>query len=150
MNLINDIKDAVRNIKSLKSDKKELRKFGIEIGVFLIILYFVVLVLFKASKINVIYVAIIFISLGCFLPIILKPFYKIWMPFAIMLGTIIGAIVSPIVLLVLFYVALTPIGLIMKLFGKDLLDQKIDKNKASYWHARDAKPKEAKSYENQY
>ena len=150
MSLINDIKDAVRNIKSLKSDKKELRKFGIEIGVFLIILYFVVLILFKTSKTNIVYTAIIFISLGCFLPIILKPFYKIWMPFAIMLGTVIGAIVSPIVLLLLFYFVLTPIGLIMKLFGKDILDQKIDKVCKTYWHDRRNVTKTKESYENQY
>ncbi len=148
--MINDIKSAVKNIKSLKGDKTELRKFGVEIGAFLIFSYFLVLVLFKVSKINIIYAALILISLGLLLPIALKPFYKIWMPFAIMLGTIVGSILSPIILTFLFYIVLTPLGLIARVFGKDILDQKIDKERPSYWHEINTAKKDKKSYENQY
>ena len=57
---------------------------------------------------------------------------------------------SRIILTALFYVGVTPIGIIMRIFGKDMLDEKIDKKRSSYWHDRSAEVKDKKSYENQY
>ena len=74
-------------------------------------------------------VSIIFLILGLLNSKILTPFNKLWMR----LGAILGIIVSPIVMGVVYFGIITPIGLIMKLFGKDVLNLKLDKNKKTYW-----------------
>ena len=74
-------------------------------------------------------VSIIFLTLGLLNSKILTPFNKLWMRF----GVLLGSIVSPIVMGVIYFGVITPIGLIMKIFGKDVLNLKLDKNKTTYW-----------------
>ncbi|MBL7157983.1 MAG: hypothetical protein ISS91_00520 [Candidatus Omnitrophica bacterium] len=133
-------------ILTIKSEKKHLREFGLTIGIILCFLGGIGL--WRGKEIYPYFFTVggIFIVTGVFIPFILKPLQKAWMGFSIILGFF----VSRIIMTILFYFVLTPIGIIMRLLGKDLLDQKIDKNKVSYWHQRDAKQKDAKSYENQY
>ena len=133
-------------IKDIKSGKKELREFGLTIGIILVILGSIALWRNKAFYPYFLAPGALFILSGLTLPGILKPLQKAWMAFSI----VIGFFVSRIILTVLFYLAVTPIGLIMKIFAKDLLDQRIDKNKPSYWHDLSAEPKTKESYENQY
>ena len=85
-------------------------------------------------------VSIIFLILGLFNSKILTPFNKLWMRLGILLGTI----VSPIVMGIVYFVVITPIGLIMKLFGKDVLNLKIDKNKNTYWTLKKKIPSKMK------
>jgi hypothetical protein len=59
---------------------------------------------------------------------ILTPLNKLWFRFGIFLGRII----SPIIMGIIFFLVVTPTGLIMRVFGKDLLNLKYNKNK-SYW-----------------
>ena len=133
-------------ILAIKSEKKQLREFGLTIGIILCLLGGIVLWRGKQTYPYLFSIGGIFIITGIVIPFILKPLQKVWMGFSIILGFF----MSRIIMTILFYLVLTPIGIIMRVLGKDILDQKIDKNKASYWHARDAKPKDAKSYENQY
>jgi hypothetical protein len=65
-------------------------------------------------------------------PKILNPLNKIWFKFGILLAKI----VSPLVMLFIFFVVVTPIGLIMKISGKNLLNLK-KKNKKTYWIIKD-------------
>jgi hypothetical protein len=60
---------------------------------------------------------------------IMKPVHVAWMKFAFVLGWI----NVRILLGLFFYLIVTPIGVIMRLFGKDLLDKKIDRSAKSYW-----------------
>ena len=62
---------------------------------------------------------------------ILSPLKKGW----IKLGEILGKIVAPIVMGFIYFIVITPIGVLMRLFGKDLLNIKFNKNK-SYWIKR--------------
>jgi hypothetical protein len=57
---------------------------------------------------------------------------KLWFKFGIFLGSII----APIVILIVYFITVIPTGLIMRLLGKDLLRQKLDKNTKSYWIER--------------
>ena len=59
---------------------------------------------------------------------ILTPLNKLWFKFGIFLGKII----SPIVMMIIFFMVVTPTGLIMRLFKKDLLNLKFNNNE-SYW-----------------
>ena len=70
----------------------------------------------------------IFLVLGILNSKILNPLNKFWFKFGIFLGKII----SPLIMGIIFFLVVTPIGLIMKLLGKDLLNLKYNKNK-SYW-----------------
>ncbi len=78
-------------------------------------------------------ITLIFLLLAFFAPKTLTVFNKLWFK----LGMLLGAIVSPIVMALIFYITVVPTGLIMKLLGKDLLRQKIDKDKKSYWIKRE-------------
>ena len=137
----------IEELKKIKSGKKELREFGITIGIVLILITLIALFFFKKPfNIKLLIIAGFFIGFGVFFPIVLKPLQKIWMGFSI----IIGFFMSRVILSILFFLVLTPIGLIMRLFGKDILDQKLDKTADTYWHdVKDGiRPKE--SYEKQY
>ena len=59
---------------------------------------------------------------------ILKPLKDVWIKF----GEILGKIIAPIVMAVVFFIILTPTGLLLRLFGKDLLKTKPSKG-SSYW-----------------
>ena len=76
-------------------------------------------------------ISIIFLVLGIINSKILSPLKKGW----IKLGEILGKIVAPIVMGFIYFIVITPIGVLMRLFGKDLLNIKFNKNK-SYWIKR--------------
>ena len=73
-------------------------------------------------------ISIIFLILGLLNSKILAPLNKIWFKFGIFLGKI----VSPLIMGIIFFLVVTPIGFIMRLLGKDVLNLKYNKNK-SYW-----------------
>ena len=73
-------------------------------------------------------ISLIFLILGLINSNILKPLNFLWMKF----GLLLGKVISPIILGIIFFFVVTPIGLIMKLVGKDLLNLKYNINK-SYW-----------------
>ncbi len=74
-------------------------------------------------------IAFIFLFLGLMNSKILTPLNIVWFKF----GMILGSIVAPIVMGLVFFAVVTPTGFIMKMFGKDLLNNKLNKNIKSYW-----------------
>jgi len=73
-------------------------------------------------------ISLIFFILGIFNSKILTPLNKVWFRFGIFLGNFI----SPIIMGIVFFLVVTPTGLIMKLFGKDLINLKKN-NSSTYW-----------------
>ena len=73
-------------------------------------------------------VSTIFLFLGLINSKILTPLNKIWFKF----GFLLGRIVSPVIMGVIFFLVVTPTAFIMRLVGKDLLNLKFNKYK-SYW-----------------
>jgi len=73
-------------------------------------------------------VSVFFLLLGLLNSKILTPLNKIWFKF----GMFLGSIISPIVMGIIFFIVVTPIGFIMKIFGKDLLNINYNNNN-SYW-----------------
>ncbi len=90
-------------------------------------------------------VALVFIILGILFPLSLKPIYLIWMIFAVLLGWL----MTRIILTLLFYIILTPIGLVTKLLGEDFLSLK-NKRDNSYWNNRDIQADLNKNYKKQF
>lgn len=76
----------------------------------------------------------------------LRKIYVIWMKAA---GTI-GLVMTTVLLTVLFYTAFGIVGVYLRLTGKDLLDQRIDSKRISYWNLRSAKEFDAENYRRQF
>ena len=74
----------------------------------------------------------IFLILGALNSKLLSPLNKTWIKF----GEILGLIIAPIVMGLVYFVILTPVRLIVRLFGKDLLGLKFLKEKETYWIKR--------------
>ncbi|MBL8341498.1 MAG: hypothetical protein JNL30_08520 [Rubrivivax sp.] len=77
-------------------------------------------------------IALGFAVVAVALPRLLAPLNRVWMKF----GLLLAAVISPIALGILFYVVFTPIGLLMRLFGKDPLKLARDQDATSYWVPR--------------
>ena len=73
-------------------------------------------------------ISFIFLILGLLNSSILTPLNKIWFKF----GIILGKIISPVIMAIIFFLVVTPTGLIMRILRKDILNLKYNQNK-SYW-----------------
>ncbi len=133
-------------IKDIKNGKKELRQFSITVGIVLGLLGGLFLWREKDCYFYFFILSASLISLGIVVPILLKPIYKVWMTLAILMGWF----MTRVILIILFYLVVTPIGLLAKLFGKDFLSRKFDKTAESYWITRKSTGFDKKSYENQF
>lgn len=136
----------IEELKNIKCEKSDLRKFGIVIGTVLLIIAGLVFWKEKHLLKLPITIGIILFASGLAIPIILKPFYWVWMVFA----TILGWIMTRVVLSCMFYLVITPIGLVLRLFGKQFLKQQRDASVNTYWTERTDKDAERSSYERQF
>ena len=110
------------------------KSFGIVFFVFFLIIGLYPLINEDNIRIWSIVISIIFLILGLINSQILTPLNILWFKF----GMLLGRFVSPIVMGLVFFLVVTPTGLIMKLFNKDLLNLK-KKDKESYWIKRKSK-----------
>jgi hypothetical protein len=78
-------------------------------------------------------IAVIFAGLAQIRPDLLTPLNKLWLRF----GLLLHKIVSPLILGLLFYTTVLPVGLLMRAFGKDPMRQRKDPNAVSYWVLRE-------------
>ena len=104
------------------------RNFGIVFFVVFLLIALYPLTYGGEIRIWSLIISTIFLILGLLNSKILTPLNKIWFKFGILLGKI----VSPLIMGIIFFLVVTPIGLIMRLLGKDVLNLKYNKNK-SYW-----------------
>jgi hypothetical protein len=104
------------------------RSFGIVF--FVVFLLIAVFPLANSEDLRIwsLIISLIFLILGLLKSKILTPLNKIWFKFGILLGKI----VSPLIMGAIFFLVVTPIGIILRLMGKDVLNLKYNKNK-SYW-----------------
>ena len=111
-----------------KKNKSTNRSFGFVF--FIVFLIIGVYPLFNQGEIRFwsLIISFIFLTLGILNSKILTPLNNIWFKF----GIILGKIISPFIMLVIFFFVVTPIGLLMRFMGKDLLKLKFSNNK-TYW-----------------
>jgi len=137
----------IEEIKNIKSGKKELRKFGIIMGT---VIGVIGGLLFWREKDYYIYflgVAAAFFLFSFTITFILKPIHKFWMGLAVLMSW--G--MTRVILSILFYLGITPISFLARLFGKDFLGLKFNKNNTnSYWIPKERKKFERDSYEKQF
>ena len=112
--------------------KKNNRGFGFLF--FIVFLVFGLWPIIDNGKINffLISISFLFLILGLLNSKILTPLNKGWIKF----GEVLGIIIAPIVMCLVYFVILTPISLIVRIFGKDLLKLKSAKKIESYWIKR--------------
>ena len=135
----------IAELNSIRSSKKDLKSFGLTIGFILLIIGVFLLFREKESFIYFLSIGSILIATGVIAPAILKPIYKIWMTFAV----IIGWIMTRIILSVLFFSIITIIGLFTRLLGKDFLNLQLKSNE-SYWNIRNKDHELNQDYEKQF
>ena len=104
------------------------RSFGIVFFVVFLIIAIYPLTYNGDVRLWSVIISIIFLVLGILNSKILTPLNKLWFKFGIFLGKII----TPLIMGIIFFLVVTPIGLIMRILGKDVLNLKYDKNQ-SYW-----------------
>jgi len=109
------------------------RSFGITFFVVFLIVGIWPLLYSESIRIWSIIISLIFLFLGLIKFRYLTPLNKLWSKFGILLGSI----VNPIVMGLVFFVVLTPIAIIMKLIGKDTLKRKFNKSEKTYWIYRE-------------
>ena len=104
------------------------KSFGIVFCIFFLIVSFYPLINGESIRLWSIFLSIIFLILGLFNSRILTPLNILWFKFGIFLGRF----VSPIIMGLVFFLVVTPTGLIMRMFKKDLLKLK-KSNSNTYW-----------------
>ena len=112
--------------------KSSNRSFGILF--FLVFLGFGLWPLTKEMSPNIylVTISVIFLILGLLNSKLLSPLNNLWIKF----GEILGKVIAPIVMAVVYFLILTPISLLVRLFGKDLIEMKFNNNVKSYWIKR--------------
>ena len=123
-------------IKSVDTSKKALRSFGWVVGGVLVV---IAAVGWWRNDFALTTATTVLSGLGAALtvlglttPLVLKPVYRVWMALAVVLGFV----MTRVILMVVYYLVMTPIGLVMRLLGKDPLDRRPDPGAASYWIER--------------
>ena len=133
-------------LKLIKEDKHSLRKFGLTVGTVLLLIGIALYLFDKTSFIYFGGIGLILMLFGLVLPNMLKTINKIWMTFAIILGWF----MSRVILIILFYLIITPIGFLSKIFRSDPLNRKWDSSVSSYWEDREKQLSEQIDYERQF
>ena len=136
----------IEEIKNIKSEKSDIRKFGITIGLFLMILAGILFWRGRESFQMLLVSGFVLLVLGLIIPIVLKPIYWLWMVIAVILGWI----MTRVILVLLFFIVLTPIAMFSRIYGNRFLDLKWDKSKDTYWNYRTTKPQTPEEYERQF
>ena len=118
--------------RHVSTEQSSEKSFGVVFSIVFLIVALYSLINSEGLRIWALVVSIIFFLLAFLAPKILVLPNKLWFKF----GLLIGSIVAPIVMAFVYFVTVLPTGLIMRLLGKDILKQQLDKNAKSYWIER--------------
>ena len=116
----------------VSTEQSSEKSFGVVFSIVFLIVALYPLINSAGLCIWALVVSIIFFLLAFLAPKILVLPNKLWFKF----GLLISSIVAPIVMALVYFVTVMPTGLIMRLLGRDILKQKLDKNAKSYWVKR--------------
>ena len=133
-------------IKNIKSEKSDIRNFGITLGIILLLISGFLFWKEKESYQIFSGIGITLSLIAIAIPSFLKPVYWMWMIF----GIILGWFMTRVILSLLFYVLFTSIGLTLRFFGKQFLELRWDKSKESYWNFRTNEHLKKENYEKQF
>jgi hypothetical protein len=117
----------------MKADIKDLRRFSFVLSLAFVILG--LLVFWRRGGAGLVFCGV---GLALLLPGLTRPKlliypYKGWMTLSLMLGFM----MTHLILLLMYYIVFTPIGVVMRIFGRDILRKQFDKNEKTYWIKRE-------------
>lgn len=136
----------MNELKSIKSEMQDLKKFGKTLGIAFFILFFLLFFIKKTWYIPIAITGLALTALGFIFPKALFPLQKIWMAISVILGWFI----TLCILGVIFYLIFTPIGMVSKVIGKKFLLLGFDNSKKSYWVKKENTPSKPEDYEKQF
>ncbi len=120
------------------------RRFGLIVGAILCALAALPLLHHQPARLWLLVPGVVLVVLGAAAPAVLAPVNRLWFRF----GLLLGRVTNPIVMGVLFFTVMVPIGWMLRRSGKDLLRLRRDPAAQSYWIARD--PAAASSLQKQF
>jgi len=142
---MNWIKEIRAEFRSLEYSNRKLKQFG-----WLMILIFGAVLVYlrfvqdgQAWLVPILSITGILLISTIFRPELLKPFYRVWMGLAVILGWF----VSRLILTLIFFLVLSPLALIAKISGRHFLDLEVRPSESSYWRLKEKqKPDYTKMY----
>jgi hypothetical protein len=134
------------DIKQLRTDARNLRQFGLVVGGVFAALGLLYWLRLKPAFPYFLTPGTLLIALGLAAPRALKHVYLAWMSLAFVLGFV----ASNVLLIMFFFLVITPIGLVARCWGSDFLSLKLNRAAASYWIPRQRKPGTQTEYERQF
>lgn len=124
-----------RNLFHEKFDRKDVVKigseksFGFTFGTIFLFFGSLPIAYQHSPRVGAMVLGFLFILVSVLKPAIFRVPNRIWFR----LGLLLNRVVSPLILAILYYLVFTPVGLILKLFKKDILNLRIDKSQSTYW-----------------
>lgn len=130
------------------SSKKEQRKFGLVMAAAIVVLGLLRYALHGFSQFPLWFfvVAAIFAGFGLLWPRGLKPVFIGWIKFALVLNWI----VTHLLLTIVYFLIIVPMGIVMRLFSEDPLKRKWLPKNESYWEMPEEQPEDFERYRNQF
>jgi len=111
------------------SAKKKLVNFGLVMAGAFVVVSLVLILSGSAAWPYTAGLAGFFLITGLIAPMVLRPVERVWMKFA----AVLGFVMTNVLLTLVFFIGVTVTGLVMRLFGKDPLSLKFEKDRESYW-----------------
>jgi len=115
--------------KKKQTETQQLRKFGTVMAVAFTVLGALLLWRGREWAQYLLYTGGAFLALGLVAPKVLGPIERVWMKLALLLGTV----MTTVILTLTFFLLMTPMGLLLRLLGKDLLGMRGDPELETYW-----------------
>ncbi len=120
------------------AEKKELRNFGLIVGgVFFLIGIWPLIRHGEGIRLWAVVLGTILVPLGLVAPTILGPLFKVWMK----IGHVMGWVNTRIILGILYFGLITPMGVVMRMFGWDSMRRTLSRDAVSYRVVRQARPR---------
>src|SRR3989338_9101691 len=134
----------LKELNEIPSSKTDLRKFGWTLGIAFGL--FGAFFWWRGKSLASYFwgLSVFFLFFGTFIPVLLKPIQKVWMTLALLMGFV----MTRVILAVVFYLVITPIGLVLKATGKDFMNKSFPGKENSYWTDHAVRTKE--DYERQF
>lgn len=135
----------ISELKEIQATPKNLKSFGLILGGILLAIAAAGWWKGKPTYPYWLFTGLPIFLIAAFYPLILGPLYKAWMSVAMLIGWVL----TRVILAVLFYAIITPLGIINRLTGKNILSDRPGNQSSTYWIKRT--PQKAKEqYENQF
>ncbi len=136
----------LEDITAIKSTRKDLRNFGLTVGIVLCLIAGVLWWVGRSSYPYLLIPGAALILCGLVVPAILKPIQKVWMTIAVIMGWI----MTRVILSLLFFLVFTPMAVAARLLGKHFLLLKWKSADQSYWNHREREAYDKKRSEMQF